>query len=164
VTFPASSTIALRTTVPSAPSLRASAGYFGAAPVTRRFCAPCDERMIAVFSPGSGALEGDELEVAPAALFAVSCFVSAAGLLMTGAAVGVLAEALGLAATAEDGDDGSETAADPDVAVDAPAVGAAAVDGADETDSGADAPVAESEGVDCAVPESAGAGAAIGAG
>lgn len=114
---------------------------------------------MAVLSPGSGALDEDEFEVAPAALFAVSCFVSD-GLLVTGAAVGVLAEALGAATAAEDGDDGTGTAAGTVAAVDA-----ATVEGADETDSGADdAPVAESEGVDCALPEPAGAGAADGIG
>jgi hypothetical protein len=103
--------------------------------------------MMAVFSPGSGALDeagaGAEFEVAVAAPCAVS-FLLSAGLLMTGAAVEVLAEALGATAAAEVGADGTETAADSDVVVDAPVDGAAG--------GGVDAEsVAESEGADCPV-------------
>src|ERR1035438_1161706 len=67
-TLPFSSTTALRTTVPSAPSERASTGYLGATLYASRFSAPLEERMIALFSPGRGGLD----EVAETASFLVS--------------------------------------------------------------------------------------------
>lgn len=99
---------------------------------------------MAVFSAGSGALDEDEFEAAVAAAGAVS-FLVLTGLLVIDAAIAVLPESFGAVTAAEEGDDGTETAAEGDVPVDAAAVDDAAGGGADA------ASVAESEGAACAV-------------
>ena len=136
--------------MPSPPSERASAGYFGGTLVSRRFCAPWEERIIAVFSPGSGALDGDAFEVGAAMFFAAS-FLASLGLLTAGAGVAALAEADGAVAAPEE-DDGE--------------AGTAAAGGAVETDGGADAEsVVKFDDAGCAAPESGvTAGAGVGAG
>src|SRR5208282_5820422 len=101
-TLPFSSTTALRTTVPSAPTERASAGYFGGTLRTSRFSAPLEERMIALLSPGSSALDEDEAAVA--ASFLLSLGLLASTLIATGAAAIVALEvggATGAVAAAE---------------------------------------------------------------
>src|SRR5260370_42626120 len=70
-TLPLASTAALRTTVPWAE--RASTGYFGGTLWISRFSAPLEERMIALFSPGSGVPDG----AAAAAFFFLSAGLSA---------------------------------------------------------------------------------------
>ena len=92
-----------------------------------------------MFSPGSGALDGDEFEVVTAASFFVSAFESTfvlAGLLTTGAGVAPLPAADG-AATALDDEAGSGSVAAADgTAVDLPGVdGATDVVGGTEVES-----------------------------
>src|SRR5208337_4399559 len=82
-TLPFSSTTSLRTTVPSVPPERASTGYFGGTLRASRFSAPLEERMIALFSPGSWASD----EAAAAADFLLSLGLLASGLVTAGAAV-----------------------------------------------------------------------------
>src|SRR5579859_4542710 len=57
-TLPFSSTTSLRTTVPCASPDLASTGYFGATLCASRFSAPLEERMTALFSPGSSLSDG----------------------------------------------------------------------------------------------------------
>src|ERR1035438_3784538 len=92
-TLPFSSTTALRTPVPSAPSERASTGYFGAKLYASRFSAPLEERMIALFSPGRGVLD----EVAATASFLVSLELLSLALLRLDLLVSDLARGVAVA-------------------------------------------------------------------
>src|SRR6267378_4901474 len=97
-TLPVSSTTALRTTVPWAAPERDSTGYFGGTLWASRFSAPLEERMIALFSPGSGASDG----VAAAASFLLLAGLPlawlASGFVAAGAVAAVAAEAGGATA------------------------------------------------------------------
>src|SRR4030081_1794047 len=88
-TLPLSSTTALRTTVPWAAPERASTGYFGGTLWASRFSAPLEERIIALFSPGSWASD----EVAAAASFLMSVGFVGSRLLATGTVAVAASEA-----------------------------------------------------------------------
>src|ERR1700724_2870474 len=92
-TLPVSSTTALRTTVPWAAPERASTGYFGGILWASRFSAPFEERMIALFSPGSGASDGVAAVASFLLLVGLSLVLLASGFVATGAVGAWVAEA-----------------------------------------------------------------------
>src|ERR1700688_3684295 len=95
-TLPVSSTTALRTTVPWDAPERAPTGYFGGTLWASRFSAPFEERMIALFSPGSGASEGVAAAASFLLLTSLSLALLASGLVAIGAVEAVAAEAGGV--------------------------------------------------------------------
>src|SRR6267378_3748048 len=97
-TLPVSSMTALRTTVPWAAPERASTGYFGGTLWASRFSAPLEERMIALFSPGSGASDGVAAAASFLLLAGLSLALLASGFVATGAVAAVAAEAGGATA------------------------------------------------------------------
>src|ERR1700676_1215809 len=99
-TLPVSPTTAWRTTVPWAAPERASTGYFGGILWARRFSAPFEERMIALFSPGSGASDGAAAAASFLLLTSLSLALLASGFVATDAVVAVAAEAGGATAAA----------------------------------------------------------------
>src|SRR6266478_2773514 len=92
-TLPVSSMTALRTTVPWAAPERASTGYFGGTLWASRFSAPFEERMIALFSPGSGASDGVAAAVSFLLLTSLPLASLDSGFVATGAVATVAAEA-----------------------------------------------------------------------
>src|ERR1700681_535549 len=90
-TLPFASTTALRTTVPW--TERASTGYFGGILWASRFSAPFEERMIALFSPGSGAAGGGAAAASFLLLTSWSLALLASGFVATDAVGAVAAEA-----------------------------------------------------------------------
>src|SRR2546430_17258267 len=92
-TLPVSSTTALRTTVPWAAPETASTGYFGGTLWASRFSAPLEERMITLFSPGSGASDGVAAAASFLLLTSLSLALLAAGFVATEVVGAVAAEA-----------------------------------------------------------------------
>src|SRR6267142_394155 len=97
-TFPFASTTALRTTVPWAGPERAPTGYFAGTLWTSRFSAPFEERMIALFSPGSGVPDGVAAAASFLLLTSLSLALLASGFVATDAVAAVAAEAGGATA------------------------------------------------------------------
>src|ERR1700686_664645 len=97
-TLPVSSTTALRTTVPWDAPERAPTGYFGGTLWASRFSAPFEERMIALFSPGSGASDGVAAAASFLPLTSLSLALLASGFVATGAVGAAAAEAGGATA------------------------------------------------------------------